>query len=127
MHFLLDENVPASVLDVLRNNEHTVQFIRDFVPPGSQDQVVATVAEQLEAVLVSFDGDFEKIAPRIPDGARRRFRSLSRIWMQCNEIQAAQRLSIALELIETEYLLATNGQDGRMHIWLSNGYIKTYR
>jgi len=127
MKFILDENVPVSVRDVLENNEHRVELIVEHAARGAKDPVVATISEKLDAVLMSFDGDFEKIAPRIPKGARRRYRRLSRIWLQCNEYQASQRLQKALSLIESEYELAQASDDVRMNIWLSNSYIKTHR
>ena len=81
---------------------HKAEFIREYIVPGAPDQVVATASQELEAVLVSFDGDFEKIAPRIPAGQRTRFRKLSRIRMCCGEPQAAQRLEKALDLVKAE-------------------------
>jgi hypothetical protein len=88
---------------------------------------VATIAEQIDATLVSFDGDFERIAPRVPEGARQRFRRLRRIWMRCSEYQAAERLRLALSLIEAEHQLADERADMRVLIWISGGYIKTHR
>jgi hypothetical protein len=41
------------------------------------------------AYPLSIDRDFQKIAPRIPFGERRRFQTLSRISLQCSEPQAA--------------------------------------
>lgn len=127
MDFVLDENVPASVGKMLGGEGHSAKSIRDYIPEGSPDQLVATIAEKINAILISFDGDFQKIAPRIPKGARRRFRRLSRIWMQCSEYQAAARLQLALSLIEAEYGLAALGQDCRMEVWVSGGFIKTIR
>jgi predicted nuclease of predicted toxin-antitoxin system len=127
MHFILDENVPASVSDLLQRSGHTAVFIYDYVPRASSDPVVATVSQELNAVLVSFDGDFQKIAPRIPRGERTRFRRLSRIWMRCNEHQASQRLEKALGLIEVEYQLVESGTNQKMLIWLSNSFIRTDR
>lgn len=124
---MLDENVPASAAEMLQANGHVAEFIKDYVPPGSPDPLVATVSEELQAILVSFDGDFEKIAPRVPEGGRRRFRQLSRIWLRCSEPQAADRLRAALGLIQAEYDLASRSRDRRMNIWLSAGYIKTNR
>ena len=124
---MLDEMVPVSVARTLRQNGHTAEFIRDYTPPGSPDPLVATISEEMKAVLVSFDGDFQKIAPRVPDGQRRRFKRLSRIWMRCSEYQSAQRLERALPLIESEYTLARTLPDRRMIIWLSNEYIRTNR
>ena len=127
MHFMLDENVPASVAGMLRGIGHTAEFVRDYVPPGSPDPVVATVSQDLDAVLISFDGDFQKIAPRVPDRQRARFKRLCRIWMRCNEYQAAQRLEGALALVEAEYELAQTRSDKRMLVWITNGYIRTDR
>jgi predicted nuclease of predicted toxin-antitoxin system len=127
MRFMLDENVPNSVAEMLTRFGHEVEWIRDYVPPGSVDPLVAVVAEELGMILVSFDGDFQHIAPRIPQGHRARFRRLSRIWMRCSEPQAAQRLERALLLIQTEYELAANRADSRMQIQIGNSYIRTDR
>lgn len=127
MRFVLDENVPVSVRDVLQAHGHSVDLIVDHVARGEKDPVVASVSERLQAVLISFDGDFEKIAPRIPEGNRRRFRKLSRIWFLCKEWTAALRLEKAMSLVETEYRIATSSPDKRMLIWISENYIKTHR
>jgi predicted nuclease of predicted toxin-antitoxin system len=127
MHFMLDENVPQDVADMLIRHDHTAAFIRDYVPPGAPDPLVAVVSEELKAILVSFDGDFEKIAPRIPAGQRTRFRKLSRIRMCCGEPQAAQRLEKALDLVKAEYELAKTLRDIRMNIWIAKSYFKTIR
>ena len=122
---MLDENVPVNVAEMLIQHGHRAEFIRDYVPPGSPDELVATVSEELKAVLISFDGDFEKIAPRIPRGVRSRFRKLSRIWVRCDEPQAAKRLDIALSLIVSEHRLARAGAPMRM--WVSASYLRTDR
>jgi hypothetical protein len=127
MHFLLDENVPQDVADMLVAQGHKGEYIRDYVPPGAPDPLVATVSEELKAILVSFDGDFQSIAPRVPQGERARFRKLSRIYMLCGEPQAAQRLEKSLTLVEAEHALAQTRSDSRMHLWISKSYIKTYR
>lgn len=124
---MLDENVPQGVADMLNARGYDVRFIRDYIPPGGVDPLVATVSEELEAVLVSFDGDFEKIAPRVPHGHRARFRKLSRIWLCCGEPQAARRMEKALSLIEAEYNIAQSQPDTRMHIWVAKGFLKTLR
>jgi predicted nuclease of predicted toxin-antitoxin system len=125
--FILDENVPVSVRNVLENNGHAVELIVDHTARGSTDPIVATVSEQLDAVLVTFDGDFQKIAPRVPEGARRRFKRLSRIWLRCEEYQAAMRIEKALSLIEAEYVIAQGASDVRMQIQIGKGFIRTDR
>ena len=127
MKFILDEMVPVSARRVLEDSGHDVDWIVDHVARGANDPVVATISERLDAILVSFDGDFQKIAPRIPIGVRRRYRRLSRIWLRCTEYQTGQRLERALSLIESEFNIAQQSADTRMNIWLSNSYIRTDR
>jgi predicted nuclease of predicted toxin-antitoxin system len=122
---MLDENVPQDVADMLIGQGHRADFIREYVFPGSPDQVVATASEELEAILVSFDGDFETISPRIPKGQRRRFRKLSRIWMRCSEPQAAQRFLKALDFVDREFGLTT--PSAPMRLTISAGYLRTDR
>ncbi len=125
MYFMLDENVPQDVADVLVGQGHKAEFIRKYIVPGAPDQVVATASQELEAVLVSFDGDFEAISPRIPKGQRRRFRTLSRIWMRCSEPQAAQRFSKALDFVIREFALTT--PNAPMRLTISASYLRTDR
>ena len=66
MYFMLDENVPQDVADMLIEQGHKAEFIREYVVPGAPDQVVATASEELEAILVSFDGDFENDSAPYP-------------------------------------------------------------
>lgn len=127
MHFILDENVPMSVAEMLERNGHDAEFIRDFVPPGSPDPLVATVSEALNAILITFDSDFQHVAPRVPKGQRARFKSLSKIWMRCSEPDAADRLDSALSLIEFEFDLAQLRADRRMHIRVGTSFIRTDR
>ncbi|WP_093034333.1 DUF5615 family PIN-like protein [Roseovarius azorensis] len=127
MRFMLDENVPMSAKRYLLSTDYEVEFIRDLIPEGSVDPLVAFVAEDHKAVLVSHDGDFQKIAPRIPDGQKTRFKKLSRIWLRCNEYQTADRLKKAMSLIEAEFNIAEHNRDARMQIWIGNTYIRTER
>lgn len=127
MNFILDENVPIAVAEMLTRHGHVAEFIRDYVPPGAPDPLVATVSQALNAVLISFDGDFQAIAPRVPHGHRARFRTLSRIWMRCDEPDAALRFQHALSLVETEFALAQARADTRMLMWIGSSYLRTDR
>lgn len=84
------------------------------------------VSEELRAVLISFDGDFEKISPRVPSGHRTRFRNLSRIWMRCGEPGAAGRLHGALDFVMTVFVLAET-PPRKMRLWIGSGYLRTER
>lgn len=102
MKFYLDENVPASVQAVLQERGHTVVWTRDILPLGSPDDMVAAVSEEAEATLISHDKDFKRIAPRIPNGERTRFKKLSMIRLMCEKPRSAQRITTVLPFIELD-------------------------
>jgi hypothetical protein len=49
------------------------------------------------------EDQFEAIAPRIPKGSRARFRKLSRISLECNEAQAANRIRQTMAYIDLAF------------------------
>lgn len=124
----LDHCVPDSVAEVFKKYGHDVVLLRDWLPTDSPDQLVAAVSENEGAVLVSVDSDFQKrIAPRIPRGARARFRKLSHIRLECPEPQAARRLDEAMSFVEAERELALQRADKRMIIAIGASVLRTYR
>ena len=127
MKFFADHCVTESVCRFLEERGHEVVRLRDVLPTDSPDPLVANFAEQLEAILISHDGDFRKIAPRIPVGARMRFKKLSRIHLQCDYPGAEKRMAAAISLIEFEWDLAQGLSDKRIHINIQKSGIKTNR
>ncbi|MDW3183187.1 DUF5615 family PIN-like protein [Roseobacter sp.] len=103
MKFYLDENVPASVQTVLEERGHLVAWTRDILPEGAPDDLVATLAEEDRATLISHDKDFKKIAPRIPDGQQTRFKKLSIVRLLCPKPRSAQRVKAVIGYIEFDY------------------------
>ena len=91
--------------------------------------MVAAYASRKNAVLLSFDGDFNTIALRLPKGARRRFKKLSRIHMAVKGPTAHMRIAAAISLIEFEWSeSAKRDNDGRrMWIVVQPSGIKTNR
>ncbi|RWL83601.1 MAG: hypothetical protein EOR67_05045 [Mesorhizobium sp.] len=124
---MLDENVPVSVSDALGELGHDIEYVRDLLPAGAVDPLVAALAEEDHRILVSFDGDFQTISPRIPVGQKARFRRLSRIWLRCTEFQAAQRLQRAMTFIEAEFAIATAAADTRMLLQIGSSFIRSDR
>jgi predicted nuclease of predicted toxin-antitoxin system len=124
MNFLLDHNVPDSVAKVLRELDHTVTLVRDILPTDSVDPLVATAAEQMDAVLVSIDKDFRSIAPRIPKGMRSRFRKLSRLSIDCSENQAAARIRTCMPFVELAWAQAQERADKRMIAVVMAGHFR---
>lgn len=125
MHFLLDQNVARSVAEVFQEMGHTCEFSRALLPASADDPLVAIVAEQLDAVLVSHDTDFNTIAPRVIDGQKRRYSKLSRIALQCREFEAASRIRELMPAIELFVALAANKPDKRVIIFIQTNTIRT--
>lgn len=122
----MDHNVPDAVGRMLRAAGHEVVLLRERLAPDSPDPLVAAYAELNGAVLVSFDSDFNMLAPRMSVG-KRRFGRLSRIALKCYEPEAARRMHAALSLIEHEWsnMLKTNSR--RMIVEVGETYIRTIR
>ncbi len=127
MKFLLDQCVPASVERVLSEAGHTAIWVRNVLPTDAPDEIVATASENADAVLVSMDKDFKKIAPRVLIGHRARFRTLSRVSLDCIEPHAAARFRQAMSLVEAEFHLASQRSDRRMIVLIGESYIRTNR
>lgn len=126
LQFFLDHNVAASVGRVLQQAGHEVVFLADVLPQDAEDKLVAAVAEQRGAVIVSHDRDFRQLAPRIGIG-RAQYRKLSRVALTCTEPQAAGHVRTALALIEAEWTVAQAARDQRMIIEIGSSYIRTNR
>lgn len=124
---MLDENIPILVAEELRELGHEAVTIRDFAYRKTDDEAVGELAEDLEAVLITADRDFQSIAPRIPDGQRRRFRKLSRIWLRCTASRSGERLRKAMSFIEAEHDIALNSRDRRMLLEIGTSYIRSNR
>lgn len=70
LRFFADHCVPASVIRLLRDQGHEVFVIREHISPDSKDPTVIAKAQELDAILVSLNGDFSDIVT-YPPGAYR--------------------------------------------------------
>jgi predicted nuclease of predicted toxin-antitoxin system len=113
-----DENVPNSVAEFFVERGHNVPFVRDLFPAGTPDPVIATIGNQLSAIVVTWDRDFEQLVRRIPEGNRARFRRLGRISFRCNE-----RTRPGAARAVDRNVVATNAARRRVHLtsWQSCG------
>lgn len=127
MRFFLDEGVPREVGRKLEMRGYDVIFLEEKVAKGSQDNLVAAVAEANDAILVAFDHDFKSIARRAGIG-QRRFRRLSLLrFEKCRESQAPARLEDAMSLIEHEWHRRSEARDRRMFVVITANSIRTHR
>lgn len=98
-----------------------------MLPTDTPDPIVAKTSQDLEAILISDDGDFKKVAGRRPNAHKPRFRKLSRVNMKCKHAVAATRIAAAITLIEFEYEIAQERADKRMIIDVQPTLIRTLR
>lgn len=61
MNFLLDANMPRSTAALLRSLGHDVEDVREVLPNGAEDTLVAAYARKSSRVLVTRDFDFASI------------------------------------------------------------------
>jgi predicted nuclease of predicted toxin-antitoxin system len=61
MRFLVDANLPRSVIELLTNNGHQAEFSRDIGLAAVPDSFIATRALQNKAALLTRDLDFADI------------------------------------------------------------------
>ena len=124
MLLLIDENVPNSVAEFFMERGHEVRFVRDLFPAGTPDPVIATIGDQLSAIVVTWDRDFEQLVRRIPEGNRARFRRLGRISFRCNEVRGREVLERWIDMIEFHYQQALEQADFRMMVQLQESGAK---
>ena len=66
LRFLSDQCVPGEISDTLRRHGHQVTLLREVLPIRSPDPVVIAKARELDAILLSLDGDFADIVAYPP-------------------------------------------------------------
>jgi predicted nuclease of predicted toxin-antitoxin system len=66
LRFFTDHCVPNSVTHALRDAGHDVFILKERIPRDSVDAVVIAKAQELDAILVSLNGDFADIATYPP-------------------------------------------------------------
>jgi predicted nuclease of predicted toxin-antitoxin system len=124
MTLLVDENVPNSVAEFFALRGHKVQFVRDLLPAGTPDPVIAKVGDRLSAIVVTWDRDFETIVSRVPAGNKAAFRQLGRISFRCKETQGRLLLERWIALIEAHYEQCLGKSDFRMIVQIQESGLK---
>jgi hypothetical protein len=66
LRFFADHCVPNSVIQILRAAGHEVLILKEHIPRDSEDPIVLAKAQELEAVLISLNGDFADIVSYPP-------------------------------------------------------------
>lgn len=67
LRFFADQCVPMSVIRTLREAGYEVLRLTDYIPAASSDKLVISKAQQLDAILISLNGDFSDIVTYPPE------------------------------------------------------------
>ena len=70
LRFFADHCVSNSITETLRDANHEVLRLKDYIPTNSPDSVVILKAQELDAILVSLNGDFADIVTYPPEKYR---------------------------------------------------------
>jgi predicted nuclease of predicted toxin-antitoxin system len=66
LRFLADHCISNSIVQTLRDVGHGVLRLRDVLPVDSPDRVVIAKAQEIDAILISLNGDFADIVTYPP-------------------------------------------------------------
>ena len=66
LRLFIDQCVPKSIIQIFRDTGHEVFVLGDYIPIESPDTIVIAKAQELNAILVSLNGDFADIVTYPP-------------------------------------------------------------
>ena len=104
--FFTDENIPDGVGRMVVACGHELTMLRDVMPRGTTDPLVAIASARGGQVLISQDTDFKAIAKRLRVSQSKYANMLHRIDVRCDAPQAAGRIRDLMSLIEHEWMHA---------------------
>jgi len=70
LRFLADHCVSNSTVQTLREANHEVLRLKDVLPVESSDTIVITKAQDIDAILLSLNGDFSHIVNYPPKNCK---------------------------------------------------------
>jgi Trk K+ transport system NAD-binding subunit len=127
MRFLVDEDVPESATDFLRERGHEVVLVVEELMPGAPDVVIARLAHDLGAIVVTCNAKhFKRLIPRAPDG-QHRFRRASRLTLECPQPWITGRIVATIGSIESEWEQAQGRHDHRLLFQIHRDWVLVER
>jgi hypothetical protein len=125
--FFTDEDVPDSVGNVIAAAGHGLTRLRDAILTGSPDPVVAATCQEGGLVLVTCNyRDFRKMTQQM-GVTRRRANGLCRIELGCKQHSAANRMQVAMSIIEHEWARYQVDPNNPLVIYVGDGAIQVRR
>lgn len=108
MHVVVDECLPsASLRKIFEERGHIVETVGQSFPGGSPVRSILAAADELGAVVVSSDTDWQALIRNLASqGHRGQFRRAGRILLNCPHHVAIDRVRDLIETIEFEHRIA---------------------
>ena len=131
MRFLIDEDVPVEVADLLAGRQHEVVNARDRIGlgRGKPDTTVASAADADRAIVVTCNYRHFRalISRREPTGGRRRYRHAGLIALCCEQGRAFKRLANFITEVEDEYRKVQGMNDKRLIVEIHDEQFRIVR
>ena len=67
LRFFIDHCISNAIMNALRATGAEILRLREHLPTDAPDEIVLAMAQQLETILVSLNGDFANIVTYPPD------------------------------------------------------------
>jgi hypothetical protein len=127
MLLLIDENVPDPVTAIYRDRGHEVLLVRDLFPAGTADEVIARRANDLGAVVVTWNyKHFRAFAARKTRRGTFRYPRLGLITYEVPYPEGVERTQRHIRLVENEYDY-TQEQGDRLHVHIGRTFCRISR
>jgi len=125
MRLVTDEMVPDSIGVFLEGRRHKVYRVRDSLMPGTPDDGVARFANQVDAIVVTWNvRDFRQLVGRKHHA---RFPKAGMISFTCEEADGLKRLEGMISLIEAEFAHLQTRPDKRLFADIAADHLRVWR
>lgn len=110
MRLLIDQNVPDSIAQFLRERGHDVALVRDTLGRAAPDQLIDLTAAREGLIVVTLDKDFRRFRKQVHKNRRQSFLvGAGLIHISMRETLAVSRLIDEIEMIEAYAARAHRG------------------
>lgn len=127
MRILADADVPNRVGEFLQSREHEVVRSRDVLPPESPDPLIAQMASDLRAVVLTWNRrDFLSLARRRrgPHGGPTYPGMHLITFDNCSHVEGLRRLRTLIDDIEIVYENRVVRREQRMIVVVGRSYLR---
>jgi hypothetical protein len=127
LQFLIDEDVPVSVGEYLRDSGYGVARVSEITPRAS-DAAVLALAEEMRSILVTKNKrHFDKLSPRECSRTSRRHHHAGVVYVCCKEVMARDRIEHWIDLIEFEWARSRKFADTKVIVEMRDTLVRIVR